>query len=190
MSVLLKDSAQKILFMISQTRWDTGVCFFDSSKKDFNRALAKQPIQPISLSKLDVSDVQQQPLVGTLSVNPSFIFLTTNTYLDYVDSLSCTYSWADRESTWYYQSLITYRRDNIASFRGKVTFCICVRSDRHLFSFDSLYSHQIYIRTSIIIRNKNLSLFLVARILCELLYHTAIKRWVLILWSYVVQLLI
>ncbi|CAF1462653.1 unnamed protein product [Adineta ricciae] len=39
-----------------------------SSNKDYNRALAKQPIQSISLSKLDVSNVQQQPLVGTLSI--------------------------------------------------------------------------------------------------------------------------
>ncbi|CAF1128352.1 unnamed protein product [Adineta steineri] len=46
------------------------ICIFvcHSSNKDYNRALAKQPRKSIGLSKFEVSNIQQQPLIGTLSI--------------------------------------------------------------------------------------------------------------------------
>ncbi|UJR10452.1 hypothetical protein I4U23_014656 [Adineta vaga] len=59
-----------------------------SSTKDYNRTLAKQPLKPIGLSKFDISNVEQQPLTGTLSIPyPVRISTSTEKGLDTVNQL-------------------------------------------------------------------------------------------------------
>lgn len=48
--------------------------YCDSSNKDYNHILAKQPRKSIGLTKFDIPrNIQQYPLTTTLSVNKSFV---------------------------------------------------------------------------------------------------------------------